>query len=291
MKNSKDELNDIFNLSVDSFFEEQKLTSANERFKPDPAKGKENVYKAVIRFLPWYKDPKKSIMKKWNCWLTNPVTNESLSVDCPTTIGEKSIIYDTFWKLKNSKSAREQELSNFFSRRQKFASLVQIIKDDNNPENNGKILVWEYGVKIKNKIDAELKPEDSFTKPCNPFDLFEGKPFFVHVTIVSSYNNYDNCRFLEAMPITIDGKKMQKTPEDMEKIREYLKTSPDLSKYDFQPWTPEIKEFVNEAVNAALGNKTEEKEKPATMVATKKSEPKEQKIDFDINDEDLYADL
>jgi hypothetical protein len=59
-------LNDIFNLSLDDFKENEKTTSSGGRliFKPEAKSGKDGVYKAVVRFLPWHQDVKKSIMKK-----------------------------------------------------------------------------------------------------------------------------------------------------------------------------------------------------------------------------------
>jgi hypothetical protein len=237
-------LNDIFNLSLDDFKEPERTSGGKNIFKPEAKAGKDGVYKAVVRFLPWHKDVKKSIMKKWSCWLTNPGTNESKMVDCPSTVGQKSVLQDLFWKFKKSDSVAEQKLAENFSRRQRFATLVQIIKDDNAPENVGKIMVWPFGSKIYNKLQAEMKPE--FGKPHIPFDLFEGKPFLVHVTTVAGYNNYDNCRFLdEKLPITIDGNQMQKTQEDLGKIKTFLESSPDLNVYDYQEWDNTIQEFVN----------------------------------------------
>jgi hypothetical protein len=236
-------LNDIFNLSLDDFKEPAKTSGGRNIFKPEAKAGKEGVYKAVVRFLPWHKDVKKSVMKKWSCWLTNPGTNESKMVDCPSTIGKKSVLQDLFWRFKKSDSVAEQKLADNFSRRQRFAALVQIVKDDNAPENVGKIMAWPFGSKIYNKLQAEMKPE--FGKPHIPFDLFEGKPFFVHVTTVAGFNNYDNCRFLdEKLPITIDGEQMQKSPEDLTKIKAFLETSPDLNSYDYQEWDQTTDDFV-----------------------------------------------
>lgn len=237
--------NDIFNLSVDDFkVEEKRQTSI---YKPDAAQGRDGVYKSVVRFLPWHKDPKKSIMKKWSCWLVNPANDEAKMVDCPSTVGKKSVLQDMFWKFKKSDSVAEQKLAENFSRRQRFASLIQIIKDDNNPENVGKIMVWPYGVKIFNKLQAEMKPE--FGKPHIPFDLFEGKPFLVHITKVAGYNNYDNCRFLdERVPVSIGGTEMQKTADDMTKIKTFLEESPDLASYDYQDWDQNTEDFINEVI-------------------------------------------
>lgn len=238
-------LNDIFNLSVDDFkVEEKRHTSI---YKPDANAGRDGVYKAVVRFLPWHKDPKKSIMKKWSCWLTNPANEESKMVDCPSSVGKKSILQDMFWKFKKSDSVAEQKLAENFSRRQRFASLVQIIKDDNNPESVGKIMVWPYGVKIFNKLQAEMKPE--FGKPHIPFDLFEGKPFLIHISKVAGYNNYDNCRFLdEKTAVNIDGVQMEKTQESMNKIKALLESAPDLGSYDYQDWDQTTEDFVNSVI-------------------------------------------
>jgi len=245
-------LNDIFNLSLDDFKEEAKPASGlRSIFKPEAKSGKDGVYKAVVRFLPWHQDVKKSIMKKWSCWLTNTATNESKMVDCPSTVGKKSVLQDLYWKFKKSDSVAEQKLADNFSRRQRFASLVQIVKDDNNPDNVGKIMVWPYGVKIYNKLQAEMKPE--FGKPHIPFDLFEGKPFLVHVTLVAGFNNYDNCRFLdEKLPITIDGQEMQKTQEDLGKIKAFLETAPDLNAYDYQEWDQSVDDFVQGVIKSTV---------------------------------------
>ena len=36
-------------------------------------KGKDNVYKSVIRFLPWYQDTNNNVMSKYITYLKNPI--------------------------------------------------------------------------------------------------------------------------------------------------------------------------------------------------------------------------
>ncbi|MCK9574557.1 MAG: hypothetical protein WC979_01485 [Candidatus Pacearchaeota archaeon] len=240
---------DLFNLGASDFAEPTKSGKGEiERYKPDAKSGKDNVYKSVVRFLPWHADPKKSIMSKWTAWLVDPISGDGKYVDCPSTVGKKSLLQDIYWKLRKSESVAEQELAKSFSRRQTFASLVQIIKDDNQPDLVGKILVFPYGIKIHNKIMAQIKPE--FGKPHIPFDLFEGRPFLISISLISGYNNYDNCTFLdEKLPFSINGESMEKTPANLQKIVEYLKeNTPDLGKYDFREWDEETIEFVNTVI-------------------------------------------
>jgi len=244
-------LNDLFNLQADDLVQKQ-TSSKTDIYKPTADKGKEGVYSAVVRFIPWHENPKKSIMKKWTCWLVDPLTDKGRYVDCPSSAGEKSILQDMYWKLKKSDSVAEQKLADNFSRRQSMSTLIQVIKDDNNPDMVGKVMVWPFGVKIYNKIQDVMQPE--FGTPHIPFDLFEGKAFHIKIKKVAGYNNYDDCKFLDNVaPITIDDEPMSKTPENMQKIVEYLKdASPDLNKYDFTPWDQDTTSYVNNVVQNSV---------------------------------------
>jgi len=247
----ENQLQDLFNLSADDLVQTKKTTNT-DLYKPTPEKGKENVYSSVIRFIPWHSDAKKSIMQKWTAWLTDPLSEKSRYVDCPSSVGKESILRNVWNKLNYSDSAADQQLAKAFSRRRQFASLIQIIKDDNNPDLVGKILVYTYGVKIHDKIQEKLKPE--FGESHNPFDVFEGKAFHLKLTKVGGYNNYDSCKFLDnGAPIMIDGQPAVKTEEGMKQVVEFLKTeSPDLAKYDYQEWDEQTHEFVNNVVRNTI---------------------------------------
>lgn len=240
---------DLFNLNAEDFKEEKEVRQV-ERYAPNAKDGEGNVYKALIRFLPWYKSPKQSEKDKRVCWLKNPETGEAKYVDCQGKLGKKDIITDLFFKLKKSESARDVELANEFKSTQKYAALIQVMNDKQHPELEGKIMVFQYGYTVHNKINEQIHPE--YGKPCVPYNVFEGKPFKLNISLKSGFNNFDSCDFMsEYMPLVIDGKEMKKTPEDQQKIAEWLKTnSPDLDKYACQEWDKETEEFVRSAINA-----------------------------------------
>jgi hypothetical protein len=238
---------DIFNLSNDDFIEKNE-TRESELYKPDPKKGKDNVYKSLIRFVPFHKDPRKSKVKKYSYWLTDPLTNEGFSVDCPSSVGQKSVIQDTYWKLKKSNSVAEQKLADKFKRRENYYALVQIIKDDQDASLVGKIKVLKFGQKLNNIIQSELQPE--YGKPYNPFDPFKGRVLALTVTIVAGYNNYDTSKFVgDETPVMLNGTPIQQTAEEMAKFKEFLTlNSPDLGNYDFKEWTDETRDKVKSVV-------------------------------------------
>ncbi len=238
---------DIFSLDNEDFLKPEAQTNTGDSniYKPYPELGKDGVYKALIRFLPNIANPKKSKIHKYYVWLKDPVDNSNLVADCPSTVGKKSILKDIFWKLKNSPSAKDQELAKSFSRKEDYYSLIQVVKDPNKPELEGKIMVFKFGKKVADLIEQQIKPE--YGSPCNPYDLFDGKNFGVHVRKVGDWNNYDLCQFVgEKGPISISGQPVEKSESDQKRIVDYLKTGPQdlVEKYDYKEWTDEERDKI-----------------------------------------------
>lgn len=239
---------DIFNLDADAFV--TKTPSQNggakdlEFYKPYPEDGKDGVYKSLIRFVPNPANAAKSKIHKYYVYLNDPASGNSFSVDCPSTVGKKSILKDLFWKLKNSHSAADQELAKKFSRKEDYYSLVQVVQDKNKPELEGKIMIFKFGKKLNDLIEAQLQPE--YGDPCNPYDLFEGREFAVHVRKVGEWNNYDLCSFVgEKTAIKVNGVPMKKTQEDMKNILDYLNEGPkNLASFDYKDWDDELTDKV-----------------------------------------------
>jgi hypothetical protein len=237
-------------------------------YNPSAEKGQGGVYKAIIRFVAYWADPPHSIIEKWVCWLVDPVTNRGRYVDCPSSVGKPSILQDMFFKLRKSESVLEQAKANTFSRRHSFTAIIQVIKDEQNKESEGKLLVWKFGKKIWEKIEAEKKPV--IGEPHEPFDLLDGKAFAVIVTKVSGFNNYDQSKFLDKkvpllIPVGKDGKIVpfgpdvvklnpinERTPR--ETVFDFLKNnSPDLNKYGFKEWDQETHDYVNQVIVTVTG--------------------------------------
>lgn len=236
---------DIFNLDGDLLVTKTKSEERDSEFyKPYPENGKDGVYKALIRLVPNQADPAKSKIHKYYVYLNDPSTGDGFPVDCPSTVGKKSILKDIFWKLKNSNSAADQELAKGFSRKEDYYSIIQIVQDKNNPELEGKLMIWKFGKKINEMIESQLKPE--YGEPTNPYDLFSGKEFSVHVRKVGEWNNYDLCQFIgDKSAIKIDGKEMKKNKGDMETILEYLSQGPQtLSSFEYKDWDEDTTERV-----------------------------------------------
>ena len=242
---------DIFNLGVEDVETHQpEKTSVNEVYKPTADDGKDGTYKALLRFVPNPENPRKSLIQKYVHWLTNSSGDGKL-VDSPQTIGEHCPIADVFWKLRKSDSAVDRKASEKLKRRQQYYSLVKIVKDPQNPELEGTYKVFKFGYKIKEKIDAELKPE--FGEPTQVFDLFEGKNFELVITRQGEYNNYDKSKFSSNRSAILMGDApAERTQETMTAIKSELESAPSLGQYDYKAWDEDTRAFVNNVLRMYL---------------------------------------
>lgn len=85
-------------------------------------------------------------------------------------------------------------------RKQYFISNIYVVKHDAQPEDEGKVFLFKYGIKIKKMIDALLVPEDEgedTPDPVDVFDMWEGANFSFKMTRQGNYANYDTSKFLK----------------------------------------------------------------------------------------------
>lgn len=268
--------NENYDLLFNSRVEIKEPESSVSEYKPSPEKGKGGTYKSIIRFIPWYKDPVHgSIQEKWTCWLVDPLTQKGKYVDCPSSIGKPSPLQDMYWKLKKSDSVAMQKKADIFSRRHNYASLIQVIKDENAPELEGKIIPWRFGSKIFEKINAELKP--IIGESDDPFNILTGKAFAIYVIKKGDWPNYDSCKFLEThrIPLLIPDEKTGKlepitAATDKAKVFNFVKeNSADLTKFSFLEWDQTTHEYVNTVIASVTGKAAES----ATYASIKNGDP------------------
>jgi len=260
------DLNSLFHPNVE--MGGTKTSQTEGEYNPSADKGTNGVYQSVIRFVTWWGDPQHSFIDKWVCWLVDPVTNRGRTVDCPSSVGKPSPLQDMFFKLRKSESVQEQKKSEIFSRKHQYAAVIQVIKDQHNKEAEGKLLVYRFGKKIFEKIEAEKKP--LVGDPHEPFDLIDGKAFQLVITKQSGFNNYDQAKFIdkkiplllpvnakgEVVAFGTEGLKLQpineRTPREV--VFNFLKqNSPDLTKYAYKEWDEEMHDYVNQVILAVTG--------------------------------------
>jgi hypothetical protein len=300
-------MEDLFNLNPDDFTGKAGGTRKVDEnlYNPGPDQGQNGIYKAIIRFVPWAQDPKQSKYKKYSAKLVNPLTNERLFIDCPSTTGAPSILWSLDTELKNLKESEPQtveEIKKYFNRFYNYYSCIYIKRDPQFPNLEGQIKVYSYGYGIDNLIQQEINPESEIVtvKKINPFSLTEGKDFVLVVKRkTKSWRDYSASKFMnEVSPLIIshNGKEIPVStePKVAKFATEFLRAnSPDLSQYFLKKWTEEeyvkIAEFIKaivpykQIIDNLTANLKDEKMKKlftSSKTITRNSAPAGESLEF-----------
>ena len=239
----------------------QQGESNRELYSPSYKNGKGGVYSAIIRFVPFFQDPNKSTISKWQSYVKNPITKVGRTLDNFSDINHPSQITNMYFRFKNTNVQTFVDYANEYLRSNQYHfSLVQIISDEQNPSLNNKIMVFRYGKTIYDKMQAELNPTIPGQYGINPFDPIHGRFFHLVVKEKSNFNNYDGSQFFDLNQegrIIAPGIRYADAAgnwgvatDQMDENQRHIlfdyvsKNSPDLSKYNYREWSQEDRDFV-----------------------------------------------
>ena len=272
------ELDDLFNGGLDSkmdFLNEAKTTNNDGIYRVDlsKCKDKKKGWRSVVRFLPNLTQEGKigqSAIEKITHYVDIKNQKElSGWFDSPKNFNEKCPLTDLYYTMQNSKNAILIEKSKQLKYSKKYYSYVLVVEDEQQPELVGKILIFQYGKTIKDKISAEKNGEISGV-PCNVFDLSAGKDFVLVVKEIQTgdetYPDYKMSMFkpeATSLPIYFKDKAVFKNapivdgkidPAAQGKVKEFLlERSNELEDFAPKQLTDEQQAKINEISNFLTG--------------------------------------
>lgn len=296
------ELDDLFNGSLDSkmdFLNEQKATNNDGIYRVDlsKCKDKKRGWRSVVRFLPNLTQEGKvgqSAIEKITHYVDIKNQKElSGWFDSPKNFNEKCPLTDLYYTMQNSKNAILIEKSKMLKYSKKYYSYVLVIEDEQQPELVGKILIFQYGKTIKDKIMAEKNGEISGV-PCNVFDLAAGKDFVLVVKEIQTgdetYPDYKMSMFkpeTSSLPIYFKEKQAFKNAPLNDgkieasvqgKIKDFLlDREHHLEEFSPKALTEEQQSKITEITNFLTG-------KSSSSFNAAKAESKPSSDDFDFDD-------
>jgi hypothetical protein len=215
------EFDDLFSGNLDSkmdFLNEKKQVNADGIYRIDlsKVKDKKKGYRSVVRLLPnLTKEGKvgQAAIEKITHYVDIKNAKElSGWFDSAKNFNEKCPLTDLYYNMVNSKNAILQEKAKCLKYSKKYYSYVLVIEDEQQPELVGKVMIFQYGKTIKDKILAEKNGEISGVS-CNVFDLTHGKDFVLLVKEIQTgdetYPDYKNSMFkpeTSSLPIYFEDK-------------------------------------------------------------------------------------
>ena len=263
-------MTDFFDLPEEAFNkpaqqQRGKKVDPNE-YIPDPD-AYNGAYKSVFRFVPYIFDKTKTKYSKYSAKFYNPLTKESLFIDCPSNVGDSSILWTVETVLRSLRKEEPEliaEIDKNFSRWSTNFSIVYIKKDPQRPDLEGQLKVFKYRNQVGMLIDQLMNPEEmeglgETPKKVNPFHLLQGKDFLCIVgKKTKAFKDWTKCKFMdEVTPLiyTHNGKQVQvkNDANSVELINEFMTAnSPKLDEYFHQAWTEETFTAVANALVSAI---------------------------------------
>ena len=168
--------------------------------------------------------------------------------NCPTTIGEKCPVCAANTELWNSGIEDEKNVARQRKRKLTYISNTLVIEDPANPENKGKVFLYQYGTKIFQKIQGLAHPEFQDEVAVDPFNFWTGADFKIKIRNVGGYVNYDRSEFATPAPLFGgDDKKL----EELWKKQYPLKPFVDKSQFkSFDELNARFKKSVGDDIRA-----------------------------------------
>ena len=157
---------------------------------------------AVIRFLPspdgedipWAKLYSHAFQGPGGWYIENSLT----------TNGGKDPVSDYNRELWNSGNEADKDTVRKQKRKLSYYSNIYVVKDQVNPQNEGKVFLFKYGKKIFDKVMESMQPEFEDETPINPFDFWQGANFKLKIVKKDGYWNYDKSEFDAVSPLLED---------------------------------------------------------------------------------------
>ena len=173
--------------------EQQKKNYGDDRmWKPTVDKAG-NGY-AILRFLPASEGNDLPWVRYWDHGFKGP-TGQWYIERSLTSIGQPDPVGEMNSRLWNSGIEADKEVARQRKRRLHYVANVLVLSDPSNPENEGKVFLYQFGKKIFDKIMDQLQPEFPDEEPVDPFNFWEGADFVLKIRNVEGYRNYDKSEF------------------------------------------------------------------------------------------------
>ena len=175
---------------------QQTSTSNIMRLKPG------NTY--ILRLVPFVKDPSKTFFHYYSHGWVSEMTGQFQSAISPQTWGERDPIAEARYRLSRTGSEEEKEKAKALNRKENWLVNVYVVKDPDNPENEGKVKILRFGRQLHKIVMEAMEGEDADEFGEKIFDLSkEGCSFRVKVEEQGGYPTYVSSRF--ASPSQISG--------------------------------------------------------------------------------------
>lgn len=226
--------------SITAAFEKENNNTTTKSYKDDRfwklSKDKAGNGSAVIRFLPKMEEDEAPWVKILNYGFQGP-SGKYYIENSLKTIGLPDPLHEFNGRLWNSGQDQDKEQYRKQKARTQYTSNILVISDSTNPDNNGKVFLFQYGKKIHDMICDKAFPIFEGDDPVDVFHLWEGCNFRLRIRMDAGWPTFDKSTF-DTPSELFDGdeEKLLETIKKQVLLKEFLepanfKTYEELAKH------------------------------------------------------------
>ena len=220
LKRNKDQISKLIKAAEATGGGGEKKSYADDRIWKPTVDQAGNGY-AILRFLPAREGAELPWARYWDHGFKGP-TGQWYIEKSLTSIGQNDPVGELNSRLWNTGIEEDKETARRQKRRLHYVSNIFVVSDPGNPENEGKVFMYQFGKKIHDKIMDQMQPEFADEEPVNPFDMWEGANFKLKIRNVEGYRNYDKSEFAKQTQL-LDGddSKLESVYDQMYDLSEF----------------------------------------------------------------------
>jgi len=220
LKRNRDNISKLIKAAESTGGGGEKKSYADDRMWKPTVDQAGNGY-AIIRFLPAREGAELPWARYWDHGFKGP-TGQWYIEKSLTSIGQNDPVGELNSRLWNTGIEEDKETARRQKRRLHYVSNIFVVSDPGNPENEGKVFMYQFGKKIHDKIMDMMQPEFADEEPINPFDMWEGADFKLKIRNVEGYRNYDKSEFAKQTSLLEgDDSKLESVYDQMYDLSEF----------------------------------------------------------------------
>lgn len=245
---------------------------------------------AIIRFLPASENDEVEFVRYWDHGFQGPggwYIEKSL-----TSLGEDDPVSEfnsELWNASSDDNSPQRKQARNQKRRLHYVSNILVVNDPANPENNGKVFLYEYGKRIMDKIKDAMYPDNKLgdEEPMNPFDMWEGANFRLKAKKVDGQRNYNESHFESPSAISDDESKLEEIYNSMYTLKDLV--DPSVFK-SYSELKKRLEKVLGQSMDTPQVDKDDLPEQRKAWTPPKSAAPAEKSMDtddvFDDDDDD-----
>jgi hypothetical protein len=257
----------------------------------------------LVRLIPNIQNPERTLFHYYHHLWNSVITNELVSVLCPTTYGERCPIDEYRSRIYKTQDKAEIERIKPIKRNENWLANVYVIKDPTNPDNQGQVKILRFGKQLDKIITSAISGDDAEDLGAKIFDLSEnGCNLRIKVeTNEGGYPTYVASKFTSSSPLegNPDTDEIYESIKSLDTIFEHKSYDEVQKQFNihFLGQTEESSTSVKTKSNSVTSNAVEDSDEDLEYTTPKKpivqTKPDEEDNDIPMDDriQDILKDL